>query len=141
MAFLGSNGKLAAVSSDNHEEHPRNDLATDTNVPRNQQDYIIQLSEEIQSRVKKKLSHEFRWTESRILGTLSKLNGFFFWTHKPGLTLDPFRRHPGIQTGRTREQMRFVPRIILILKCVSLRVSPHKNSAQTRLPTGGSNPA
>ena len=60
----------------------------------------------------------------------------FFWTQKLGFTPDPFRRLPENQMERTRKQMRIVPRTILILKWVSLSVSPHKNSAQTRLPTG-----
>ena len=40
------------------------------------QEYISQLSEEIQGRVIKKLSKEFSWTESRISGDLSKLDEF-----------------------------------------------------------------
>ena len=36
---------------------------------------------------------------------------------------------------RTRKQMRIAPRMILILKWMSLRISPHINSAQMRLPT------
>ena len=40
------------------------------------QDYISQVSEEIQGRVTKKLSKEFNKTESRILGALSKLDEF-----------------------------------------------------------------
>ena len=40
------------------------------------QDYISQVSEEIEGRVTKKLSKEFSRTESRILGALSKLDEF-----------------------------------------------------------------
>ena len=40
------------------------------------QDYISQVSEEIEGRVTKKLSKEFSKTESRILGALSKLDEF-----------------------------------------------------------------
>ena len=40
------------------------------------QDYISQVSEEIEGRVTKKLSKEFNKTESRILGALSKLEEF-----------------------------------------------------------------
>ena len=40
------------------------------------QDYISQVSEEIEGRVTKKLSKEFNKTESRILGALSKLDDF-----------------------------------------------------------------
>ena len=41
------------------------------------QDYISQVSEEIEGRVTKKLSKEFNKTESRILGALSKLDELF----------------------------------------------------------------
>ena len=40
------------------------------------QEYISQLSEEIEGRVTKKLSKEFSRMESRILGALSKLDEF-----------------------------------------------------------------
>ena len=40
------------------------------------EDYITQVSEEIERRVTKKLSQEFSRTESRILGALSKLDEF-----------------------------------------------------------------
>ena len=40
------------------------------------QDYISQVSEEVEGRVTKKLSKEFSKTESRILGALSKLDEF-----------------------------------------------------------------
>ena len=40
------------------------------------QEYISQVSEEIEERVTKKLSKEFNLTESRILGALSKLDEF-----------------------------------------------------------------
>ena len=40
------------------------------------QEYIPQVSEEIEERVTKKLSKEFSRTESRILGALSKLDDF-----------------------------------------------------------------
>ena len=40
------------------------------------QEYISQVSEEIEGRVTKKLSKEFSRTESRILGALSKPDDF-----------------------------------------------------------------
>ena len=40
------------------------------------QEYIYQVSEEIERRVTKKLSKEFSRTESRILGAFSKLDEF-----------------------------------------------------------------
>ena len=51
--------KLASINGENHEEHPRNIQARDTNVLRIQKDYITQLSEEIGGRATKMLFQEF----------------------------------------------------------------------------------
>ena len=56
MAILRNRGNLATINRDNHEEHPKNNQARDTNVPRFQEDYITQLSKEVEGRVTKKLS-------------------------------------------------------------------------------------
>ena len=48
-----------------------------SNAPRLQEDYISQVSEEIEGRVTKKLSKEFSRTENRILGALAYLDDFF----------------------------------------------------------------
>ena len=66
--------KLATLNRDNCEEHPRSNLAQNSNVPRLQEDYITQVSEEIEERVTKKLSQEFSRTENRILGALARLD-------------------------------------------------------------------
>ena len=76
MATLGNKEKLAAINRDTREEHPRKYQARDTNVLRYQEDYITQVSEEIESRVTMKLYREFSWTKSSILGALSKLVEF-----------------------------------------------------------------
>ena len=60
----------------NCEEHPRSNLAQNSNVPRSQEDYITQVPEEIEGRVTKKLSQEFSRTEKRILGALARLDNF-----------------------------------------------------------------
>ena len=51
-------------------------MAQDSNVPRSQEDYITQISEEIEGRVTEKLSQKFSNTDIRILGALSSLNDF-----------------------------------------------------------------
>ena len=58
------------------EEHPRRNLAQNSNVARSQEDYITQVSEEIEGRVTKKLSQEFSRTENRIVGALARLDDF-----------------------------------------------------------------
>ena len=68
--------KLAALNKENCEEHPRNNLASTSNAPRSQEDYITQVSEEIEGRVTKKLSQEFSRTENHILGALARLDDF-----------------------------------------------------------------
>ena len=68
--------KLAALNKENCEEHPRSNLIQNSAAPRSQEDYITQVSEEIEGRVTKKLSQEFSRTENRILGALARLDGF-----------------------------------------------------------------
>ena len=68
--------KLAALNMKNCEEHPRSNLAQNSNAPRSQEDYITQVSEEIEGRVTKRLSKEFGRTENRILGALARLDDF-----------------------------------------------------------------
>ena len=68
--------KLAALNKENYEEHPRSILAQNSNVPRSQEDYIAQVSEEIEGRVTEILSQEFSRTENRILGALARLDDF-----------------------------------------------------------------
>ena len=75
MATLRNKRKLAAVSRKTHES-TRNSRGQNTLHPESTQDYISQVSEEIEGRVLKKLSKEISRTESRILGALSKLDEF-----------------------------------------------------------------
>ena len=72
MATLRNKRKLAAVSGETLESSRGRNVLD----PELTQDYISQVSEEIEGRVTKKLSKEFNKTESRILGALSKLDEF-----------------------------------------------------------------
>ena len=76
MATLRNKRKLAAVSRETPggSRSSRGQTVLD---PELTQDYISQVSEEIEGRLTKKLSKEFSKTESRILGALSKLDEFF----------------------------------------------------------------
>ena len=76
MATLSNKRKLAAVTRETQEENPRNGQSRNTSNPRINEEYITQVSEEIEGRVTKKLSQEFSRTESRILGALTKLDEF-----------------------------------------------------------------
>ena len=75
MATLRNKRKLAAVSRET-PEGSRGSRGRNVLDPEITQDYISQVSEEIEGRVTKKLSKEFNKTESRILGALSKLDEF-----------------------------------------------------------------
>ena len=73
MATLRNKRKLAAVSRET-PQGSKGSRAQNVLDPELTQDYISQVSEEIEGRVTKKLSKEFSKTESRILGALSNLD-------------------------------------------------------------------
>ena len=76
METLRNKRKLAAVTRKTQEEKPRNGQSRNTSVPGINEEYITQVSEDIESRVSRKLSQEFSRTEYRILGALTKLDEF-----------------------------------------------------------------
>ena len=76
MATLRNQRKLAALNKENCEEHPRRNMAQNSNVLRSQENYITQFFEEIEERVTHKLSQEFSRTKNRILGALARLDDF-----------------------------------------------------------------
>ena len=59
-------------------------MAKNSGAPRSQEDYITQVSEEIEGRVTKRLSEEFSRTENRILGALARLDDFLMNPLLPG---------------------------------------------------------
>ena len=75
MATLRNERKIAAVLTET-PGNTRNLQSQNTLDPGMAQEFISQVSEEIKGRVTKKLSKEFSRTESRILGSLSKLDEF-----------------------------------------------------------------
>ena len=75
MAFLRNKRKLAAVSRKTPES-TRNFGAQNTLGPELAQDYISQVSEEIEGRITNNFYKKFSRTESRILGGLSNLDEF-----------------------------------------------------------------
>ena len=68
--------KLTALNKENCEEIPRCNLAQNSTFRRSQEDFLTQVSEEIERKVTKKLSQEFSRTENRILGALARLDDF-----------------------------------------------------------------
>ncbi len=59
-------------------------MAQTSTAPRSQDDYITQVSEEIEGRVTKSLSKEFSRTEDRIPGALARLDNFLMNPLIPG---------------------------------------------------------
>ena len=59
-------------------------MAKNSGAPRSQEDYITQVSEEIEGRVTKRLSKEFSRTENGILGALAQLDDFLMNPLLPG---------------------------------------------------------
>ena len=131
MAALRNKRKLAAVTRGTQDKNPRNGQSRNTSVPRINEEYVTQVSEEIEGKVTKNLSQEFSRTESRILGALSKLDEFLL-NQQYGRIPKPFREHSGTQTWKTRERMRTTPRVILILKWDPPFVNPVIQVTQTQ---------
>ena len=93
MATLRNKRKLAAVTRETKEKHPRNGQSRYTSIRRINEEYITLVPEEIEGR-DQKLSQEFSRTESRILDALSKLDEFL---------LNPqIRTHSGTVPGTFR---------------------------------------
>ena len=98
--------KLAALNEKNCEDHPRSNLAQNSSAPRSQEDYITQVSEEIEGRVTKRLSKEFSRTENRILGALARLDNFLMNSLLPGgsgTTPEPSRNALNISQGTNED--------------------------------------
>ena len=76
MTTLRKKRKLGAINRDNHEDQPMDNQARNRSTLRIQEVYFTQVSNEIEGRVTRKLSHQFSRSESRILVALSELNGF-----------------------------------------------------------------
>ena len=76
MATLRNKRKMAAVARESQEEQPRNSQSRSTPGPQINEDYIAQMSVEMDGRMTKKLLQEFSWRESRILGALFNLDKF-----------------------------------------------------------------
>ena len=77
MAALRNQRRLAAVTQETQLEHRRNSQSLNTSVPRLSEEYITQVSEEIEERVTKNLSQLISRTKSCNLGALPKLDEFF----------------------------------------------------------------
>ena len=105
METLRNKRKLAAVTRETQEENPGNGQSRNTSVPRINEEYITQVSEQIEGRVTRKLSQEFSLTESRILGALSKLDEFLLNQQitTPSGTVPGTFRNTNVENQETNE--------------------------------------
>ena len=114
MATLKNQRKFAGVSRET-AEGSRGSRGRNILDPELTQDYISQVSEEIEGRVTKKLSKEFNKTESRILGALSKLDEFLLNPQVRTCSVTT-RERPEMLVQVTGKFMGITPQMILIPK-------------------------
>ena len=105
--------KLAALNKENCEDHPRSNLAKNSIAPRSQEDYITQVSEEIEVRITKRLSKEFSRTGNRFLGALAQLDDFLMnplLSGHSGTTPEPSRNALNTSQGTNEDDSQNDPR-------------------------------
>ena len=81
-------------------------MAQNSNAPRSQEDYITQVSEEIEGRVTKTLSKKFSRTKNRILGALARLDDFLMnplLQGHSGTTPEPSRNALSTSQGKNED--------------------------------------
>ena len=96
--------KLTGVNKNSHDEHPRVRTPKDTDVPRFNEEYITQVSEDFERRQTKKISKEFRRTDNGILRALSNLVQFEVKSSgatgkRSETSRDATRKGPGFKRG------------------------------------------
>ena len=87
-------------------------MTQNSNVPRSQEDYITQVSEEIEGRITKKLSQEFSRTENRILGALARIDDFLMnplLQGRSGTTPETYRNVFSINQGTNEDDSQSNP--------------------------------
>ena len=100
-ATLRNKGNLGALNMDNCEEHPRSNLAQISNFPRSQEDYITQVSDEIERRVTKTLSQYFLQDgEPHFMRAITS-----WWLY---LLNPPIQGHSGIAPETSRNTLRTI---------------------------------
>ena len=115
MATLRNKTELAAVIRDSLEEHSWKNLCRDSSVSNVNEEFITQDFDKIEGEFIKKISLEFKRTDSQMLGALYKPSEFFL---NPQIKVysGTVTEFPGTLTVKTRNVTRTVTRMILILK-------------------------
>ena len=137
MTILRNRKKLAAVNRVNHEDRPKNNQARNTNSHGLQENYITQVSEEVESRVTKNLAPEFIRTESRILGALSWLDELLqnpqSWVHSgnvPETSRNLKSDNQGTNEGHSQNDPN--PEVEVSLSQSSQYLNPEETSEKSR---------
>ena len=130
MATLRNKRKLAAVSTET-QKSAKDSQSQNTFVPGMTEEYITQVSEEIEARVTKKLSQELSRTELHILGALSKLDEFLL-NPQVRTCSGTVPEHPGTVTQKTENPLGTVRRKIPIPKWSSIPVEPATRLTQIK---------
>ena len=130
MSTLRNRRELAALRRENCEEHAKINVAQNSTVPRSQEEYITQVSEEVEGRVSKKLHPEISRTKNGILCALSRLDKSFknplIQGHSgtaPETSLNAFSTNQGTNGVTVK--------VILILKQASSTTGRREILAQT----------
>ena len=116
MATLRNKRKLLAVTRKTQGKHPRNGQSRNTSVPRINEEDITNhfLKRLIAESLKNCPRSSTGLSPAFWVLCLSWWN--FSWTHRYRRAPEAFREHSGTQTWKTRNQIRIVPRMILIPK-------------------------
>ena len=112
MATVRNKKNLAAFNTEKCKKHPRSIQGYNSSVPRSQEDYVTQVSEEIEGRVTKKMSQEFSKTEKHIFGALSCLDDFLMNAliqGHSGTARETYRNAFGINQGTNEEDSQSDP--------------------------------
>ena len=133
MATLRNKRRLAGVSRET-PEGSRSSRGQNVLDPELTQDYISQVSEEIEGRVTKKLSKEFSKTESRILGALSKLDEFLLNPQVQTCSV-AVQGRPETLIQKTGKLMGIAPQMIPIPKWGIFLITLANSIAQRQKPT------
>ena len=94
MATLRNKRKFAVGRRETRKEHLKNNQSRNWHIPRIDEEYITQFSEDIEGKINKQLSQEFSRIESRLLSALSKLDEIVLNPH--------IRTRSGINPGTFR---------------------------------------
>ena len=122
MATLRNKWMLAAVSRET-QENARNSRAQNTFAPGMTEEYITQVSEEIEGRATKNCPRNLS-ERSHVFWVLCQNLTNFVWIRRCGHAPEPFREHPGTMTSKTGNPLGIVLGMIPISKWSSLFVRP-----------------